>query len=96
MAARSIGAVNQEPGSTASRFALGEVRSGDGTTIGYQWLGTGPAVILLHGAGQWSGNLTLLAQALSGEFTVYVPDRRGRGRSGPYGDFRPLRARSTT
>jgi pimeloyl-ACP methyl ester carboxylesterase len=27
---------------------------------------------------------TLLAQALAGDFTVYLPDRRGRGMSGPH------------
>jgi pimeloyl-ACP methyl ester carboxylesterase len=32
----------------------------------------------------------LLARALSSAFTVYVPDRRGRGRSGPYGEFHGL------
>jgi pimeloyl-ACP methyl ester carboxylesterase len=31
-----------------------------------------------------------LADALSGAFTVYVPDRRGRGRSEPYGEFHGL------
>ena len=31
-----------------------------------------------------------LARALSVAFTVYVPDRRGWGRSGPYGGFRGL------
>jgi len=68
----------------------GEVRSADGTTIGYQRVGAGPAVVLLHGAGQSSGNLTGLARGLAGAFTVYVPDRRGRGRSGPHGRFRGL------
>jgi pimeloyl-ACP methyl ester carboxylesterase len=58
--------------------------------IGYQRVGTGPAVVLLHGAGQCSANLMRLARALSGAFTVYVPDRRGRGRSGPYGEFHGL------
>jgi len=38
----------------------------------------------VHGGGQASQNLTTLARALSGSFTVYVPDRRGRGMSGPY------------
>jgi pimeloyl-ACP methyl ester carboxylesterase len=70
--------------------AVGEVRSADGTTIGYRRVGAGPAVVLLHGAGQSSVNLMRLARALSGSFTVYVPDRRGRGRSGPYGGFRGL------
>lgn len=79
-----------EPGSSAAGSALGEVRSADGTAIGYQRTGTGPAVVLLHGAGQSSGNLMRLARALSGAFTVCVPDRRGRGRSGPYGEVRGL------
>ena len=87
---RRIGAVNGEPGSSAPEPGLGEVRSADGTAIGYQRVGTGPAVVLLHGAGQCSANLLRLARALSGAFTVYVPDRRGRGRSGPYGEFRGL------
>jgi pimeloyl-ACP methyl ester carboxylesterase len=70
--------------------AVGEVRSADGTAIGFQWVGAGPAVVLLHGAGQSSVNLMRLARSLSVAFTVYVPDRRGRGRSGPYGGFRGL------
>ncbi len=82
--------MDEEFGSGDPRPALAEVRSADGTTIGYQRAGTGPAVVLLHGAGQSSGNLTRLARALSSAFTVYLPDRRGRGRSGPYGDFRGL------
>ncbi len=82
--------MDEEPGPSAPGPAAGEVRSADGTTIGYQRAGTGPAVVLLHGAGQSSANLMQLARALSGAFTVYVPDRRGRGRSGPYGEFRGL------
>ena len=70
--------------------ALGEVRSADGTAIGFQRVGAGPAVVLLHGAGQSSVNLMRLAGALCVAFTVYVPDRRGRGSSGPYGGFRGL------
>jgi pimeloyl-ACP methyl ester carboxylesterase len=83
--------VHEEHGSSAPGPAAGEVRSADGTAIGYQRAGAGPAVVLLHGAGQSSANLMRLARALSGAFTVYVPDRRGRGRSGPYGEFRGLR-----
>ena len=82
--------MNEESGSIDRQPTLAEVRSADGTVIGYQRVGSGPAVVLLHGAGQSSGNLTRLARALSGAFTVYVPDRRGRGRSGPYGEFRGL------
>ena len=82
--------MNGEPGSSAPEPALSEVRSADGTTIGYRRTGTGPAVVLLHGAGQSSANLMRLAGALAGAFTVCVPDRRGRGRSGPYGEFHGL------
>jgi pimeloyl-ACP methyl ester carboxylesterase len=64
----------------------GSVSSADGTVIGYRRLGSGPEVILLHGGMQASQHLMGLAGALSGEFTVYVPDRRGRGLSGPHGD----------
>ncbi len=69
----------------------GAVRSADGTTIGYYQMGHGPVVILLHGAGQTSQNLRSLAGGLADSFTVCVPDRRGRGRSGPYGQFHGLR-----
>jgi pimeloyl-ACP methyl ester carboxylesterase len=77
-------------GGTAPR--PGEARSADGTLIGYYALGEGPGVVLLHGAGQSSENLSELARDLSDSFTIVVPDRRGRGRSGPYGDFRGLRS----
>lgn len=82
--------MNGEPGSSTAGSVLGEVRSADRTTIGYQRARTGPAVVVLHGAGQSSANLMRLARALSGAFVVYVPDRRGRGRSGLYGEFHGL------
>jgi pimeloyl-ACP methyl ester carboxylesterase len=47
-------------------------------------------VVLLHGAGQSSKNLRSLANGLADRFAVYVPDRRGRGMSPSYGDFRGL------
>jgi pimeloyl-ACP methyl ester carboxylesterase len=62
------------------------VISTDGTTIGYRQLGKGPGLILLHGAGQTSQNLLMLAKILSDQFTLYVPDRRGRGASGPFAE----------
>lgn len=62
----------------------GTARSADGTAIGYRQLGDGPGLILVHGGLQASQNLLSLASALSGRFTVYIPDRRGRGLSGPY------------
>jgi pimeloyl-ACP methyl ester carboxylesterase len=62
------------------------VVSADGTSIGYREVGRGPGVVLIHGGMQAAQNLTRLAQHLGPTFTVYVPDRRGRGRSGPFGD----------
>lgn len=64
---------------------LGTVTSEDGTAVGFRRVGDGPAVILVHGAMQASQHLMRLADALAGDYTVYVPDRRGRGRSGPNG-----------
>ena len=64
----------------------GIVTSEDGTTIGYRQLGSGPGVVLLHGAMSSGYNLVALAEALADAFTVYVPDRRGRGLSEPYGE----------
>ncbi|MFD0581783.1 alpha/beta fold hydrolase [Dactylosporangium darangshiense] len=63
------------------------VTSADGTTIAYRRLGdAGPAVILVHGGGQSGRHLEALAAILAADgFTAYVPDRRGRGGSGPAG-----------
>jgi len=40
----------------------------------------------VHGSGQSSQNFMKLASVLSDGFTVLVPDRRGRGQSGPFGE----------
>jgi pimeloyl-ACP methyl ester carboxylesterase len=66
-------------------YATGAVTSADGTTIGYRRFGHGPGVVLVHGGMQAAQNFTKLALALADTFTVYVPDRRGRGLSGPFG-----------
>ncbi|KAK9365630.1 Alpha/Beta hydrolase protein [Lipomyces kononenkoae] len=64
------------------------VTSKDGTLISYLKVGEGPGIIILHGAMESAYSHIELARALSDSFTVYLPDRRGRGRSGPYGlDF---------
>jgi pimeloyl-ACP methyl ester carboxylesterase len=67
-------------------FHIDQVVSKDGTIIGYRQLGSGPGLILVHGAMMSSQNFTKLAESLADAFTVYVPDRRGRGLSGPHGD----------
>ena len=72
--------------SKEQKYTKGYVTSKDGTTIGYRQMGSGPGIILLHGGGKASQTLMQLGTELSDEFTVYIPDRRGRGLSGPFGD----------
>jgi len=59
------------------------VASRDGTTIAFDSLGTGPALILVDGATCYrdAGPMRPLAALLADSFTVYVYDRRGRGAS---------------
>jgi pimeloyl-ACP methyl ester carboxylesterase len=64
----------------------GSVTSNDGTTIGYHQLGAGPGLVLLHGTMESAQSHIQLAEALADTFTVYLPDRRGRGLSDPYRD----------
>ena len=66
-------------------YSTGSVTSRDGTTIGYRRLGQGPGIIAIHGGMQAGQSFMKLAAALADEFTVYLPDRRGRGLSGPPG-----------
>jgi pimeloyl-ACP methyl ester carboxylesterase len=63
----------------------GFVTSKDGTSLGYRQLGDGPGVIVLHGAMESGLSHLQLGEGLASGFTVYLPDRRGRGLSGPYG-----------
>src|SRR5262249_24557765 len=65
--------------------------SEDGTPIGYRRFGHGPGLVLVHGGMQATHSFTKLATALSDAFTVYVPDRRGRGRSGPFREDHGIR-----
>ena len=60
------------------------VTSADGTSITYETTGTGPALILVEGAMNHRafGPGRAVAEALSGSYTVYHYDRRGRGDSG--------------
>jgi pimeloyl-ACP methyl ester carboxylesterase len=66
-----------------AELTQGTVTSHDGTEIGYYKTGQGPAVVVLHGSMESARSHTLLAEALASDFTVYLPDRRGRGLSGP-------------
>ena len=75
---------NQSTATAREQYTTSSVTSPDGTTIGYRQLGQGPGVLLLHGSMSSGQNHMQLAGALSRAFTVYVPDRRSRGLSGPY------------
>ncbi len=79
IAAHSSTAAEREQFTTAS------VISKDGTTIHYYQAGHGPGVVLVQGAMGTAQNFMQLAEALADTFTVYVPDRRGRGMSGDNG-----------
>ncbi|GAA2163744.1 alpha/beta fold hydrolase [Actinomadura napierensis] len=67
---------------------VGYAESRDGTVVGYETIGDGPPMVLVHGAAVdrrcWAPVLPRLAE----HFTVHVMDRRGRGHSaregGPY------------
>src|SRR5258708_5303263 len=77
---------NHSTGAAPEHYLPGSVPSQDGTAIGYRQLGHGPGVVLVHGAMESAQSHLQLAEALADAFTVYLPDRRGRGRSGPYGN----------
>lgn len=69
----------------AERFT---VRSKDGVEISVQKLGSGPALLLIHGA-LLNGTLSwgAVMPKLAERFTVYVMDRRGRAPSGDAGAY---------
>jgi pimeloyl-ACP methyl ester carboxylesterase len=67
-------------------YSIRSVTSHDGTIIGYRQMGSGPGLILIHGGMASSQTFMTLATILSDDFTVYIPDRRGRGLSGPFGN----------
>lgn len=72
--------------STKQKYTKGFVTSKNGTTTGYRQMGIGTCLILLHEGAKASQTLMHLVMALSGDFTVYIPDSRGRGLSRPFGD----------
>jgi pimeloyl-ACP methyl ester carboxylesterase len=79
------GAIAEPLAALGRRRRAGSVESTDGTVIGFQQLGAGPGLVILHGAVESALSHLQLAEALADTFTVYLPDRRGRGMSGPYG-----------
>jgi pimeloyl-ACP methyl ester carboxylesterase len=63
---------------------MSTVRSKDGTTIGYDRLGSGAPLLLIDGAlcSRSFGPMPKLSPLLAKHFTVFTYDRRGRGESG--------------
>jgi pimeloyl-ACP methyl ester carboxylesterase len=63
---------------------MSTVTSPDGTTIAYETVGSGPALILVDGAMCYRdfGPARDLAAAFADTYKVYLYDRRGRGESG--------------
>lgn len=70
---------------TQERYTTGTVTSKDGTIIGYRQFGHGPGLLILHGSMSTGYYHLQVAEALADVFTVYLPDRRGFGLSGPFG-----------
>ena len=67
-----------------SREEWHNVTSADGTIIGILSLGSGPGLVIVHGAMQSAVSQLDLAHLLAGDHTVHLLERRGRGRSGAY------------
>jgi pimeloyl-ACP methyl ester carboxylesterase len=63
---------------------MSKITSKDGTSIAFEKLGNGPAVILVDGALCYRrlGPMAAIARELASGFTVFTYDRRGRGESG--------------
>jgi pimeloyl-ACP methyl ester carboxylesterase len=65
------------------------VRSADGTEIACTGVGAGPPLVVVDGAGCWSGfnSQRPLAELLADSLTVVTYDRRGRGASAAGGRY---------
>ena len=58
---------------------IAHVQSIDGVPIGYRTTGTGPPLVLAHGASADSTVMALLIPLLQRQYTAHAVDRRGRG-----------------
>ena len=63
------------------------VTTADGTEIAVERYGDGPPLIALHGSAATGGSLQPIVSQLAADYTVIVPDRRGRGASGDGDDY---------
>lgn len=66
-------------------FSTRTFTSADGTDLTYRQIGTGPGLIVVHGAMEYADSHAELAALLADYFTVHLLNRRGRGGSGPFG-----------
>ena len=63
---------------------MGHVTGLDGTTGGFDVLGSGPPLVLVHGVfTNRVSNWITVRDGLAERFTVYAVDRRGRGETSP-------------
>jgi pimeloyl-ACP methyl ester carboxylesterase len=73
----------QQESSVGADDVMQTVTSTDGTTIAFRRTGTGPPLLLIHGAtADHTTTWRLVLRELERHFTVVALDRRGRGRSG--------------
>ena len=63
------------------------VLSSDGTRIGVVTVGSGPPLVLVHGAWNWGEHWLSVAEELAGARSCSVMDRRGRASSGDGVDY---------
>jgi pimeloyl-ACP methyl ester carboxylesterase len=70
---------------------MATTNSQDGTTIAFDRLGHGPAVVLITGGPNDRASNAPLAEQLADRFTVLNYDRRGRGESNDAPDWTPDR-----
>ncbi len=85
MAVKTANSKAQVKTTVQEQYITSSVTSKDGTTIGYRQIGHGPGLVMLHGAMESAQSHMQLAEALADSFTIYLPDRRGRGMSGEFG-----------
>jgi pimeloyl-ACP methyl ester carboxylesterase len=86
MAVKTANSKVQATTAAQAKYTTSSVISKDGATIGYRQIGHGPGVVVVHGAMESAQSHMQLAEALADSFTVYLPDRRGRGMSGVFGE----------
>ena len=64
-----------------------KVTSSDGTTLSCRVEGKGSPLLLIHGAGNYSGRWNPILPLLEQDFSIYALDRRGRGESGDASEY---------